>query len=303
MKPTRGWLTKSLTAAMLACFAVGGWFAAQSALKSNGLAYCSPVAPPTGPAAAEPQYLTKNIEDVEKGDFVLARDEHGREIGYRRVVEVYRRTSFHLRHLKFRDQRGHFQDLATTDEHPFLDAESDKFVNAGDLPLFAKVTAPDGQLQTLVLSKREEHPEGVPVFNFQVEGFHTYYVHQPGASVPVLVHNANAQFYSPDKHVADIANDIEARYPGHVVGVNIPIRDAAGKVIGEHDILLKNASIQVKSGGGKGLAKQMNDTAANTGILTIGYGPHLKRSVVENIGSQGGLVTRDLNLLLDVVAP
>ncbi len=155
---------------MLVCFAVGGWFASQAAFQQNRLAYCSPVAPPTGAAAIEPQYLTKNIEDVQKGDFVLARDEHGREIGYRRVVEVYRRTSFHLRHLKFRDQRGHFQELATTDEHPFLDAGSDKFVNAGDLPLFAKVTAPDGQLQTLVLSKREEHPKGVPVFRGDQRG-------------------------------------------------------------------------------------------------------------------------------------
>ena len=192
MQPTRGWLTKSLTAAMLVCFMAGGWLAAQSALKSNGQAYSSPVAPPTGASVtAEPQYLTKNIEDVQKGDFVLARDEHGKEIGYRKVVEVYRRTSFHLRHLKFRDQRGHYQELSTTDEHPFLDAESNKFVNAGNLTVHSKVTAPDGQLQTLVLTKREEHPEGVPVFNFQVEGFHTYYVHQPGASVPVLVHNAD----------------------------------------------------------------------------------------------------------------
>ena len=203
----RSWLSKTLTAAMLACFAVGGLFASQAAFKANGsvtaansVAYSSPVAPPTGQAIAltapssEPQYLTKNVEDVQEGDYVLARDEHGHEIGYRKVVEVYRRTSFHLRHLKFRDAHGHCQTLSTTDEHPFLDAEKNQFVNAGDMPLCTKVTAPNGELQTLVHTKREDHPEGIPVFNFQVEGFHTYYVHQPRANVPVLVHNADKKY-------------------------------------------------------------------------------------------------------------
>ena len=196
----RSWLSKTLTAAMLACFAVGGLFASQAAFKANSIAYSSPVAPPTGQAIAltapssEPQYLTKNVEDVQEGDYVLARDEHDHEIGYRKVVEVYRRTSFHLRHLKFRDAHGHCQTLSTTDEHPFLDAEKNQFVNAGDMPLCTKVTAPNGDLQTLVHTKREDHPEGIPVFNFQVEGFHTYYVHQQGAEVPALVHNAEYSF-------------------------------------------------------------------------------------------------------------
>jgi len=33
------------------------------------------------------------------------------------------------------------------------------------------------------------------------------------------------RFSSPDRHVTDVANKIENAYPGHVVGVNVPVRD------------------------------------------------------------------------------
>jgi hypothetical protein len=185
-KMAHRWLSKTLTAAMLVCFALGCWLVSQSAFQSNGNAIAAnPVA-----GFGEPRYRSTNIEDVEVGDMVLARDEHGHEIGYRRVVEAYRRTSQHLRHLKFRDRHGNVQTLQTTDEHPFFDAESNTFVDAGRLKESAKVLGPDGQSQTLVFSKRVEYPDGIPVFNFQVEGFHTYYVHQADAFLPILVHNA-----------------------------------------------------------------------------------------------------------------
>ncbi len=58
------------------------------------------------PKESVPRFLTKNIEDVEEGDYVLARDEFGNEIGMRRVVEVYRRTSDHLRILTFQAKDG-----------------------------------------------------------------------------------------------------------------------------------------------------------------------------------------------------
>ena len=62
MTPNQRWLSETLTFAMLACFAVGCWFATQAALRFDpfaSAAYRSPVAPPTGSAL-----VTKNIEDV-----------------------------------------------------------------------------------------------------------------------------------------------------------------------------------------------------------------------------------------------
>ncbi|MGB4708013.1 MAG: hypothetical protein WBH28_06095, partial [Fuerstiella sp.] len=50
---------------------------------------------------------------------------------------------------------------------------------------------PHGKTQTLVGSTREEFPNGIPVFNFQVEDFHTYYVAASTGDDVLLVHNAD----------------------------------------------------------------------------------------------------------------
>jgi len=123
------------------------------------------------------------------------------------------------------------------------------------------------------------------------------------ASVANVAPNSPRAFSSSDPLVADLANKIEAANPGHVVGVNVPIRNAAGELVTDADILLQNAAIQVKSGGGKGLAAQLVRTEEATGLPTIGYGPTLKPSVVKNIQNSGGLVTKDEALLLEVVKP
>ncbi|MBA3684524.1 MAG: RHS repeat-associated core domain-containing protein [Planctomycetes bacterium] len=110
-------------------------------------------------------------------------------------------------------------------------------------------------------------------------------------------------FTSSDPLVGDLANKIEAAYPGHVVGVNVPVLNAAGQLVTDADILLQNAVIQVKSGGGKGLTSQVLRTQEATGLPTIGYGPTLKPSVVSGTNRAGGLATTDEGLLIDVVRP
>jgi RHS repeat-associated protein len=109
-------------------------------------------------------------------------------------------------------------------------------------------------------------------------------------------------FTSDDPYVADLANKIEARYPGHVVAVNKPILRPDGTTFTDFDIETQNAVIQVKSKG-KGLANQMARTETVTNKVVIGYGPKLKPSVVKEIEGRGGLVTKDESLLLDVLKP
>ena len=81
VKPKRRWASQVLTAAMLLCFAVAGWNWSQVALNSSGVAYSSPVAPPTGAsslaAAGAPRRtrnITENIEDVRLGRRVVGRN-------------------------------------------------------------------------------------------------------------------------------------------------------------------------------------------------------------------------------------
>ena len=188
------WMSQALTAAMLLCLAVGGWSGGQ-ALRPSGIASA------TAPFAANDfKYSTKNIDDIQVGDLVLARDEHGHEIGWKPVFEVYRRTSFHLRHLKFHDSTGVEQELETTDEHPFFVANTNTFVDAGNLRPGSLVRSPDGRLQKLAHSYRVEHPTRFPVFNFQVEDFHTYFVSQARHGTPILVHNAEYVGSAPNSN-------------------------------------------------------------------------------------------------------
>ncbi|QDT39257.1 polymorphic toxin-type HINT domain-containing protein [Stratiformator vulcanicus] len=146
-------------------------------------------------AAPTPEIDTshrKPIEEIAAGDRVLARDEHGAAIGWREVEEVFERTSDHLRHLKIRSDAGDVQNFETTDEHPFWSATREAWIDAGDLKPGEKLTGPNGESFTLVLTQREAHPEGVTVYNFRVADAHTYYVaaNNNPRGPPVLVHNA-----------------------------------------------------------------------------------------------------------------
>jgi len=115
--------------------------------------------------------------------------------------------------------------------------------------------------------------------------------------------SAARTFSSGDPLVAELAKAIERTYPGHVVRVKVPMTNAAGRVVTDADILLQNAAIQVKSGAGKGLTTQLLNTQAATNLPVIGYGPQLGGSVFRGIQANGGLVTRDAQLLIDIVAP
>ena len=110
-------------------------------------------------------------------------------------------------------------------------------------------------------------------------------------------------FTSTDPLVADLANDIERAYPGHVVGVGVKYFDSAGKEITDIDILLKNAGIQVKEGPGTGITRQALLTERLTGLPSIAYGPDLGLHVGRNMTKQGILVVRDRQLLIDLVKP
>jgi len=210
--------------ATLACFAAAAFFGVRAvqptpnmlptaAAEAPGPATpSSPTPNPTtpGPTSVTPPFQTKNIEDIQPGDLVLARDEHGTEIGWKPVKEVYRRTSHHLRHLTFESANGTQQALSTTDEHPFWSVTANDFIEAGSLPVGHKVNGPDGEQQTLVSSTRENHPDGIEVFNFQVEDFHTYYVAATNANDVVLVHNAE---YSIPAYVGSGINPVPVGKP------------------------------------------------------------------------------------------
>lgn len=107
-------------------------------------------------------------------------------------------------------------------------------------------------------------------------------------------------FSSPDEHVADIANRIEARYPGHVSGVNVMENGR------ELDIVLSDGTIlQVKSGNARGLNAQLTATQrAFPDRVVIGVHPDRpNRAFQRAIDRTGNLSTSNVDDLVDVVAP
>ena len=94
-------------------------------------------------------------------------------------------------------------------------------------------------------------------------------------------------FSSSDPLVGDLANDIENNNPNTVNGVNIDIFDSNGDMVTDFDIETVNAVIQVKSGRGTGLTKQMKKSAEYTDKEVIAYGPNLGKHVINNVKAEG----------------
>ena len=95
--------------------------------------------------------------------------------------------------LEFEDARGERQTLRTTDEHPFWVVNTSeaggRYIPAQHLEVGQSFTGPNGERLTLIASRRDSHPTGIPVYNFEVDGFHTYFVGDRTASTPILTHN------------------------------------------------------------------------------------------------------------------
>jgi RHS repeat-associated protein len=133
---------------------------------------------------------TRNIEAVAVGDVVLAWDPATGAVAGKPVVRLFRNTSDHYRVLQLHAADDRPQEIRTTDGHPFRVAGKG-WVLAGDLRPGDRLVQADGACATLAASACEPHAERVPIFNFEVEDSHTYFVSQTASDEPVLVHNAS----------------------------------------------------------------------------------------------------------------
>jgi hypothetical protein len=80
-----------------------------------------------------------------------------------------------LLHLTLRDRERAEYTYSTTQEHPFW-TENRGWVSAGELTTGDIVRQLDGQQGEFVASRVEPLGRIIPVYNFQVEGLHTYFV-------------------------------------------------------------------------------------------------------------------------------
>ncbi|PSJ42216.1 polymorphic toxin-type HINT domain-containing protein [Allosphingosinicella deserti] len=130
------------------------------------------------------------IEKLRPGDLVLAQPELGGERSARRIVRVVSFEDKSIWTVSYRDDTGRTETLRATPNHPFW-VEGLGWTAAELLQAGQRLQLADGTGATVVAIAETGTRQSV--FNFEVEGFHTYYVGELG----VWVHNTNCAMIAP----------------------------------------------------------------------------------------------------------
>ena len=148
---------------------------------------------------------TTAIESIEVGDYVWAWDEESRDVALKEVVETYVNQTCELIHVFVNGEKN-----VTTPEHPFYSPVKGWItavhLRAGDILVLV-----NGEYVVVEKIQHEILENPVTVYNFQVEGYHTYYVSDSG----VLVHNTchpNGKYEDAPYHSAT-GNPVKSAKP------------------------------------------------------------------------------------------
>ncbi|MFB6937430.1 polymorphic toxin-type HINT domain-containing protein [Streptomyces chartreusis] len=129
---------------------------------------------------------TKDIEDVELGDKVLATDPKTGESGPRRVTRlIVTEDDKHFNELSIATPDG-IEKLTATYEHPFWSPSERKWVEAGDLEPGMTLLTDEGD--TVIVTANRSFTKHARTYNLTIDDLHTYYV--LAGVTPILVHNS-----------------------------------------------------------------------------------------------------------------
>ncbi|MEV6591637.1 polymorphic toxin-type HINT domain-containing protein [Streptomyces acidicola] len=129
---------------------------------------------------------TKDIEDVEVGDEVLATDPETGETGPRKVTHlIITEDDKRFNELSIATDDG-IEQLTATYEHPFWSPSEQIWIEAGDLTAGMALLTDEGD--TVVVTGNRAYTDHARTYNLTVDDLHTYYV--LAGVTPVLVHNS-----------------------------------------------------------------------------------------------------------------
>ncbi|MEE1941154.1 polymorphic toxin-type HINT domain-containing protein [Streptomyces sp. TRM 70361] len=130
---------------------------------------------------------TKDIEDVELGDKVLATDPETGETGPREVTRlIVTEDDKHFNKLSIATGDG-VETLTATHEHPFWSPSEKRWVEAEDLR--PGMTLLTDENETVIVTANRPFTKRATTYNLTVDDLHTYYA--LAGETPVLVHNSN----------------------------------------------------------------------------------------------------------------
>ncbi|CAL9325026.1 polymorphic toxin-type HINT domain-containing protein [Streptomyces sp. SudanB91_2054] len=130
---------------------------------------------------------TKDIEDVQLGDKVLATDPETGKTAPRQVTRlIVTDDDKHFNELAIATEDG-IEELTATHEHPFWSPSEHAWVAAGDLKPGMTLRTNEGD--TVIVTGNRSFSMKARTYNLTVDDLHTYYV--LAGATPVLVHNSN----------------------------------------------------------------------------------------------------------------
>ncbi|WP_435238607.1 polymorphic toxin-type HINT domain-containing protein [Streptomyces sp. YPW6] len=129
---------------------------------------------------------SKEIEDVEKGDVVLATDPDTGETRAKEVIEtILTKDDKVFTELTVTTASGE-ASIVATDTHPFWSVNEKKWIDAGSVRTGTKLLTSDGR--SVDVTETRHYKKQQRTHDLTVEGIHTYYV--LAGETPVLVHNS-----------------------------------------------------------------------------------------------------------------
>ncbi len=123
---------------------------------------------------------TKSIEQVEEGDYVLARDEKTGAIESRPAVAPYANPDRAIIELELTDADGHTELIETTDNHPFW-VDGQGWTRVDELAPDDRIPSAFGGWLRVTSATWTQRVE--TVYNFGVEEYRSYFVGESGAWV------------------------------------------------------------------------------------------------------------------------
>ncbi|MET9647223.1 polymorphic toxin-type HINT domain-containing protein [Streptomyces syringium] len=197
---------------------------------------------------------TQNIEDVKKGDEVLATDPVRGKTAPRKVTRlIVTEDDKHFNELTIATRNGP-KKLTATYEHPFWSPSENRWLKASELKPGTSLLSND---KTAVrVEANRSYDQHARTYNLTVEDLHTYYV--IAGTTPILVHNSDCKrmVLGIGEHSEKLAKELEGytfndpKYRKVIGQVNgIPYAEWMAEVEG---VLRNNGKIAISLRGFKG---------------------------------------------------
>ncbi|MFF2008105.1 RHS repeat-associated core domain-containing protein [Streptomyces sp. NPDC058195] len=209
---------------------------------------------------------TKNIEDVEKGDEVLATDPlTGETVSEEVIATIVTKNDKDFTQLTVKTDDGE-KKVTATDTHPFWSVDQSQWVDAGDIAPGDKFRTASNETAEVVAVRH--YTKRQQTYDLTVDRIHTYYV--LAGATPVLVHNSN----------------------GDLTPEQLKSIESYQKLIEEHEVKLRDYLANPDAYDNKGFLKNAPSEEVRQRIID-GRTRHLKKEIQtfhENIAKINGSV-------------